>query len=78
MDEGAGEGPGLEGDGSHFAGEPSESTATPGSGNPTRSPTPGSTGSAGNNEGAAAGLDVPLRFVGMIAASALFGAVLVF
>ncbi|KAI4650498.1 hypothetical protein J4E93_002854 [Alternaria ventricosa] len=78
MDEGAGEGPGLEGDGSHFAGEPSESTATPGSGSPTRSPTPGSSGGAGNPEGAAAGLDVPLRFVAMIAASALFGAAIVF
>ncbi|KAF1941067.1 hypothetical protein EJ02DRAFT_348579 [Clathrospora elynae] len=82
MDEGAGTGPGLAGDGSHFAGEPSESTATPGSGSPTRTPTPGSGSVAGNGngggEGAASSLDVPVRFLGMIAASALFGAVLLF
>ncbi|EDU44033.1 13-beta-glucanosyltransferase gel1 precursor [Pyrenophora tritici-repentis] len=78
MDKGAGTGPGLEGDGSHFSGEPSESTATPGSGSPTRTPSPGSGGSGGGGQGAAAGLDVPLRFVGMIAASAIFGAVLLF
>jgi len=79
MDDGAGAGPGLDGDGSHFAGEPSDSTATPGSGEPTRSPAPGSTGGSNSgDEGAAAGLDVPLRFVGMIAASAIFGAVLLF
>jgi len=76
MNDGAGAGPGLAGDGSHFAGEPSESTATAGSGSPTRTPSPGASGGAGT--GAAAGLDVPLRFVGMIAASAIFGAVLVF
>ncbi|KAI8933060.1 hypothetical protein NX059_012525 [Plenodomus lindquistii] len=82
MDDGAGDGPGLEGDGSHFAGEPSESTATPGSGNPTRTPTPGASGSSSssNNGGssAAAGLEIPLRFLGMIAGSVLFGAVLLF
>jgi hypothetical protein len=78
MDKGAGSGPGLEGDGSHFAGEPSESEAKPGSGQPTRSPAPGATGTAGGASGAAAGLDVPLRFVGMVAASTLLGAMLLF
>ncbi|KAF2851874.1 glycoside hydrolase family 72 protein [Plenodomus tracheiphilus IPT5] len=80
MNDGAGDGPGLDGSGSHFAGEPSESTATPGSGNPTRTPSPGATGGSSNGGGssAAAGLDVPLRFMGMIAASVLFGAVLLF
>ncbi|KAF1830523.1 hypothetical protein BDW02DRAFT_572928 [Decorospora gaudefroyi] len=71
MKEGAGAGPGLAG-GSHTAGEPSDGDAEPGSGSPTRSP-PGSTDSP---QGAAAGLDVPVRFVGIIAASALFSAVL--
>ena len=75
MKDGAGKGPGLSGDGSHFSGEPSESTATAGSGQPSR--TPGS-GSSPNNQGAAAGLDIPLSFLGMIAASTLFGAVLLF
>ena len=80
MDDGAGAGVGLAGDGSHFSGEPSESTATPGSGNPTRSPTAGPTGGNSNGSGGsgAAGLEVPLRFMGMIAASVLFGAVLLF
>jgi hypothetical protein len=78
MDDGAGTGPGLEGDGSHFAGEPSESTATPGSGNPTRSPIPGASSTGAPGKGAAAGLEVPLRFIGLIAASALCGAVLLF
>ncbi|CAO2647343.1 Nn.00g082650.m01.CDS01 [Neocucurbitaria sp. VM-36] len=77
MDEGAGTGPGLDGDGSHFAGEPSESTATAGSGNPTRTPTGESSGNS-SSQGAAAGLEVPVRFVGMIAASVLFGAMLLF
>lgn len=76
MDEGAGTGPGLEGDGSHFSGEPSESTATPGSGEPTR--TPDGSASDGNGTGAAAGVEIPLRFVGMIAASVVFGAALLF
>ncbi|PSN74747.1 hypothetical protein BS50DRAFT_23330 [Corynespora cassiicola Philippines] len=76
--EGAGEGPGLGGDGSHFAGEPSESTAEPGSGQ--ASGTAGSGNAQGSNggTGAAAGLDIPLRFVGMIAASVLFGVALMF
>lgn len=78
MTEGAGAGPGLDGDSSHFAGEPSESTATAGSGNPTRTPSGNSNNSNGNGQGAAAGLEVPMRFVGMIAASVLFGAVLLF
>ncbi|KAH9882320.1 beta-glucanosyltransferase [Plenodomus biglobosus] len=79
MDEGAGRGPGLDGSGSHFAGEPSESTATPGSGNPTRTPSPGAGSGSGNGgTSAAASFDIPLRFMGMIAASVLFGAVLLF
>ncbi|CBY01531.1 hypothetical protein LEMA_P003180.1 [Plenodomus lingam JN3] len=80
MDEGAGTGPGLDGDGSHFAGEPSEDTAEPGSGNPTRTPTPGAASGSNSSGGssAAASVDIPLRFMGMVAASVLFGAMLVF
>lgn len=77
MKDGAGKGVGLAGEGSHFAGEPSESEAKPGSGQPTRAPAPGSTSTSGD-KGAAAGLDVPLRFLGMIAASTLLGAALLF
>jgi hypothetical protein len=73
MTEGAGEGPGLKGDGSHFAGEPSESTAQPGEGGPTA--TPGGQ-QGGKNAGVA--VDVPLRFVAMIAASVVFGVMLRF
>jgi hypothetical protein len=80
MKDGAGTGIGLKGTGSHFAGETSESTATAGSGNPTR--TPNGQAAAGSNQGsgsgAAASVEIPLRFVGMVAASVLFGAVLVF
>lgn len=75
MTGGAGDGPGLSGSGSHFAGTPSDSTATPGSGNPTRTPD-GSSSPA--NTGAAADVEIPLRFMGMLAASVLFGVVLVF
>ncbi len=72
MDKGAGTGPGLEGDGSHFAGEPSESTATAGSGSPTRSASPnGSTG-------AAAGIEVPFKMMGVVSAAVLFGAAMLF
>lgn len=80
MSEGAGTGPGLDGDGSHFAGEPSEATATAGSGNPTRTPDGSSSAdnSSGSGQGAAAGVEVPVRFLGMIAASVVFGAVLLF
>ncbi|KAF1918798.1 Glucanosyltransferase-domain-containing protein [Ampelomyces quisqualis] len=75
MNDGPGTGKGLSGSGSHFAGEPSESTATPGSGAATRVPD----GSAeGSSQGAAPGVEIPLRFMGMVAASVLFGAVLVF
>lgn len=82
MDDGAGEGPGLDGtDSSHWMGEPSTETAEPGSGQATRTPTggagPASTGGA--EEGAAVmGAEVPMRFLGLIAASMVFGAALVF
>jgi hypothetical protein len=80
MKEGAGTGLGLKGAGSHFAGEPSDSTATAGSGAPSRTPSgqtvAGST-NQGSGTGAASGVEVPLRFVGMVAASVLFGVVLV-
>jgi hypothetical protein len=79
MSNGAGTGKGLAGDGSHFAGEPSESTATAGSGAPTRTPNGAAAeGSTNGNTGAAASVDIPIRFLSMVAASALFGAVLVF
>lgn len=80
MTEGAGKAVGLSGAGSHFSGSPSDSTATPGSGNPTRTPSAGAggVGGAGNGGGtsAATGLDIPMRFFGLVAGSALFGAVL--
>lgn len=68
MTEGAGEGPGLEGDGSHFAGTPSESTAEPGEGSSNPSGQ-----QAGNGDSAGVAVAVPLRFVAMIAASVVFG-----
>lgn len=76
MKDGAGKGPGLEGDGSHFAGEPSESTAKPGEGGPTR--TPDGQDAGGAKEGAAVLIDVPYKFMAMIAASVMFGVVLMF
>lgn len=77
MSSGAGTGPGLSGDGSHFAGTASEGTATAGSGNPTRTPTAGG-GNAAASTGAAGTVDIPFRFVGMIAASVVVGLALVF
>lgn len=77
MDDGAGKGPGLEGDGSHWGTGTSKTTATPGSGEATRTPS-GNAQENASGEGAAASVEVPLRFVGMLAASMLFGAVLVF
>lgn len=75
MEEGAGTGPGLDGDGSHFAGEPSESTASAGSGSPTRSASPSGSGSS---TGAAGSLDVPIKMMGVVSAGVLFGAALLF
>lgn len=75
MNSGAGKGVGLDGDGSHFAGEASESTATAGSGSPSRTPSAGAT--SGSSSGAV-GVEIPLRFLGMVAGSVLFGAVLLF
>jgi hypothetical protein len=76
MDKGAGKAVGLSGAGSHFAGEASESTATAGSGSPTR--TPGSSSGASGESSAATALALPLRGLAMVAASVVFGAVLVF
>lgn len=77
MEQGAGEGPGLEGSGSHFAGEASESTASPGAGAPTRTPDGQAAGNSGG-QGAGVAVEVPFRFMGMIAASIVFGIVLIF
>ncbi|ORY19270.1 Glucanosyltransferase-domain-containing protein [Clohesyomyces aquaticus] len=78
MQKGAGTGPGLEGDGSHFAGEASKSTATPGSGNPTRTPNGQAANSTGGTGAAGIGIgQVPLQFLGMIVGSVIFGVVLV-
>jgi hypothetical protein len=78
MDDGAGKGVGLAGDGSHFAGEPSEATATSGSGQPTRSASP--SGSDGGNGGtsAAPGMEIPVKMMSVVAAGVLFGAALLF
>ncbi|KAF1968745.1 hypothetical protein BU23DRAFT_558289 [Bimuria novae-zelandiae CBS 107.79] len=80
MDEGAGTGPGLDGDeSSHWSGEPSTDTAEPGSGAPTRTPTGGSAAATGGGaEGAGVTVEVPMRFLGLIAASVVFGAAMVF
>jgi hypothetical protein len=75
MENGAGTGPGLAGAGSHFAGEASKGTATPGSGNPTRTPN-GQAAASGNGASAAPAANVPLRFVAMLVASVVFGAAL--
>lgn len=77
MEEGAGTGPGLEGS-SHFAGEETQGTATPGSNQPTRTPNGQAAGNGNGGTGAGMVVEVPMRFVGMIAASVLFGMVLVF
>ncbi|KAH8731752.1 Glucanosyltransferase-domain-containing protein [Phaeosphaeriaceae sp. PMI808] len=77
MSSGAGVGAGLKGDGSHFAGTPSDSTATAGAGNPTRTPNGEAAGSS-SGTGAATSVEIPARFLGMMAASVLLGAVLVF
>lgn len=74
MSKGAGKGPGLKGDGSHFAGETSTSTATPGVG---PSSTASSQNSTGGGEGAAPSVPVPIYFMGMIVASVVFGAALI-
>jgi hypothetical protein len=71
MDEGAGKGPGLQGKGSQWAGEPSESTGKPGEGGATNTP-----GAGNDGKGAAASVAVPMKFVGMIAASVVFGVML--
>jgi hypothetical protein len=79
MKDGAGTGKGLSGSGSHFAGEPSEATATAGSGQPSRTPEgQAAAGSSGSGTGAGAAVEISIRFMGMVAASVLFGAVLVF
>jgi hypothetical protein len=79
MSAGAGAGPGLQGKGSHFAGSPSESTATPGSGQATRTPNGvAAPASSGGPSGAAMGMEVSMKFVGLISASLIFGAVMLF
>lgn len=78
MDDGAGKAVGLAGDGSHFAGEPSESTATSGSGQPTRSASPSGSNGNGGATGAAPGMEIPLKMMGVIGAGVVFGAALLF
>jgi hypothetical protein len=78
MTSGAGTGKGLTDETSHFAGEASSGTATAGSGNPTRTPAAAGGASAGGATGAAAGLAVPVTFVGALVASVVFGAALMF
>jgi hypothetical protein len=81
MDEGAGTGPGLDGDdSSHWMGEPSESTATAGSGAPTRTPSgspAAATAGGGGAEGAAASTAIPMKLVTMFAAGVAFAAAMV-
>ncbi|KAL1593864.1 hypothetical protein SLS60_010597 [Paraconiothyrium brasiliense] len=78
MDEGAGTGPGLDGDeSSHWAGEASEGTATAGSGQPTRTPNGSAASGSGGAEGAGVpAVEIPLKLIGMAVASISFGAML--
>jgi len=78
MDDGAGKAVGLAGDGSHFAGEPSEATATSGSGQPTRSASPSGSAGASGGSSAAPGMEVPVKMMSVVAAGVLFGAALLF
>jgi len=82
MSSGAGTGIGLKGAGSHFAGEASQSTASAGSGSPSRTPDAaegnGQAANSGDGTGAAADVVIPLRFMGVLAASVVFGAALLF
>lgn len=76
LEEGAGEGPGLEGPGSQQAGEPSEGQATPGSGTVT------STATGASKTGAAAAVHAPSTSIApivcafVVVATALFGTTL--
>ncbi|CAI6298854.1 unnamed protein product [Periconia digitata] len=80
MDSGAGTAPGLDGKGSHFAGTPSKGTATPGSGQATRTPDgqAAPVNNGGNGASAANNVEIPMKFFGMVGASVLLGAALMF
>ncbi|KAF2198861.1 hypothetical protein GQ43DRAFT_139766 [Delitschia confertaspora ATCC 74209] len=75
MQKGAGTGPGLSEDSSQWAGTPSKTTATPGSGSSSSTPSP----SGGVATGAAAEFGaVPMRALGVVAAGVVFGMGLMF
>jgi hypothetical protein len=78
MDKGAGKAVGLTGEGSHFAGEASESTAPSGSGSSSSSSgqSNGGSGSGAGESNAAGALDLPVRGLAMVAASVVFSAAL--
>jgi hypothetical protein len=83
MTAGAGKAVGLTGEGSHFAGEASESTAPSGSGSSGSGSSGSSSDQSNNGSGpgessAAAALDLPVRGLAMVAASVVFGAALLF
>jgi curved DNA-binding protein CbpA len=78
MDKGAGKAVGLTGEGSHFAGEASESTAPSGSGSSSSSSgqSNGGSGSGAGESNAAGALELPVRGLAMVAASVVFSAAL--
>lgn len=80
MKQGAGKGVGLEGDGSHWAGSPSETDIediTSGSGGDGSSSDNGDDdSSSGDNTSAGVAIAAPMKIIGMVAASAILGAVL--
>lgn len=80
MSNGAGKPVGLEGQGSHFAGTPSKSSATPGSGSGGGNGGNNSQGQGqgGNGTGAAMSVAIPFQFMAMVAASVVFGVAMVF
>ncbi|OCL12716.1 glycoside hydrolase family 72 protein [Glonium stellatum] len=77
MSQGAGEGPGLKGKGSQWAGTPSESEATPGSGNPSKTPSGAAAASTAGAANSAAMEAIHFGFLVMLAASSIFGAILI-
>lgn len=72
MTQGAGEGPGLEGDGSHFAGSPSETMLPAGEG----SATTGGQQAGNGGDGESAGVAVTVPMFAMVAATVVFGVAL--
>jgi hypothetical protein len=76
MTKGAGKAVGLTGEGSHFAGDASESTAPSGSGSSSSESGQSNSGSGAGESNAAGALELPVRSLAMVAASVVFSAAL--